>query len=343
MELIALLMKKNNILISTFFLSKRNVVNFILFFSTMIIFTSCQQTMQQEDGMVLIAGGDFEMGGNNQQARQDEFPKHKVSISAFFIDKTEVTNAAFKLFVDATNYVTTAEKDFDFKDENGVVVHQKAGSLVFNPLKKGDVANPNTWWKFVEGANWKHPQGPHSTIEGKDNFPVVQVSWYDAEAYCKWANKRLPTEAEWEMAARCGLQNALYTFGNDRHGLFKKMNSWNGDFPYSNTALDGFERCAPVMSFPPNKNQLYDMAGNVWEWCSDWYDEKYYNKCVEFSNFKNPENKIANSALEKSMRGGSFLCNDSYCSGFRVSARMKSSAETSLEHTGFRCVKDVEQ
>ena len=309
-----------------------------------LLFFSCRNhSVVKKDGMILIPAGSFEMGGDNEQAREDEFPKHKVILKSFWIDETEVTNAQFREFVAATKYITMAEKDFEYKNENGKVIHQKAGSLVFQKLYLHDEANPNTWWKFVEGANWKHPQGPGSTIEGKDNYPVVQVSWYDAEAYCKWAKKRLPTEAEWEFAARGGSVNNIYSWGSEKATEGKqKCNIWNGNFPFENTLSDGYERSAPVKSFAPNKYGLYDMAGNVWEWCNDWYDEKYYSKCVENSNFKNPENKTLNVTNEKVMRGGSFLCNDSYCSGFRVSARMKSTAETSLEHTGFRCVRDVE-
>lgn len=314
-----------------------------LFYVCLFLIISCQTRPAKQDGMVFINAAEFEMGADNEQARQDEFPKHKVKVDAFWIDETEVTNAQFKRFVEATNYSTTAEQDFEYKEETGKIIKQKAGSLVFQNLKYGDDANPNTWWKFVEGANWKHPQGPASSIEGKDNFPVVHVSWLDAQAYCKWAKKRLPTEAEWEFAARGGLLNQIYPFGNDNNKLAENLNSWNGNFPFENTLTDQFERTAPVKSFAPNNYGLYDVAGNVWEWCSDWYDENYYRFCVENRIFKNPENTTLNNSNEKVMRGGSFLCNDSYCSGFRVAARMKSTQETSLEHTGFRCVKDQKQ
>lgn len=306
-----------------------------------LVILSCQNyQIKKEHGMILIPAGTFEMGGDNEQAKSDEFPKHKVMVDAFWIDETEVTNAQFKKFIEATHYITTAEKDFDYTDINGKVIHQKAGSLVFQLLHKNQDAIINNWWHFVEGANWKHPQGPNSTIAGKDNFPVVQVSWYDAQAYCKWAGKRLPTEAEWEYAARGGLKNNIYSFGNDNANLYKKLNSWNGNFPYTNTLQDKYERTAPVKSFPANNYGLFDMSGNVWEWCNDWYDKNYYQFCKNNTIFKNPMGANSNSVLEKVMRGGSFLCNDSYCSGFRVAARMKSNIETSLEHTGFRCVKN---
>lgn len=306
-----------------------------------LVILSCQhQQIKKEQGMILIPAGTFEMGGDNEQAKSDEFPKHKVMVNAFWIDETEVTNAQFKKFVEATHYITTAEKDFDYTDINGQVIHQKAGSLVFQSLNKNQDATVNNWWHFVEGANWKHPQGPNSTITGKDSFPVVQVSWYDAQAYCKWAGKRLPTEAEWEMAARGGLINNIYEFGNDNSNLYKKLNIWNGNFPYENTLQDRYERTAPVKSFPANKYGLYEMSGNVWEWCNDWYEKKYYQFCIENAIFKNPIGAESNAEQDKVMRGGSFLCNDSYCCGFRVAARMKSNIETSLEHTGFRCVKD---
>lgn len=307
-----------------------------------ILLNACNKRTTEKDGMMLIKGGSFEMGGDNLQARADEFPKHRVEVNSFWMDKTEVTNAQFRKFVEATNYITTAEKNFDYTDESGNTIHQKAGALVFKKLKNSEIANPNTWWEFVEGANWKHPQGAQSSIVGKDNYPVVQVSWLDAKAYCEWTDKRLPTEAEWEYATRGGLKKSIYEWGNEP--VFEgaiKCNSWSGKFPVENNLKDGYEKSAPVMSYAPNGYGLYDMAGNVWEWCSDWYGENYYKECQENTNFKNVENKIPNAEMEKVVRGGSFLCSDSYCSGFRVSARMKSTPETSLEHTGFRCVKDV--
>ncbi len=318
-------------------------------FSLSLVLISCQQNVRKIDGMILIKAGTYEMGGDNEQARADEFPKHKVILTSFWIDETEVTNAQFIKFVDATNYITTAEKDFEYKDETGKTVYQKAGSLVFKKLSKDEVANPNNWWQYTEGANWKHPQGPTSSIDDKDNFPVVHVSWYDAEAYCKWSGKRLPTEAEWEFAARGGLVNNIYPWNNESANEGKqKCNIWNGNFPYENTLSDNYERSAPVKSFAPNNLGLYDVAGNVWEWCYDTYDADYYNFCKsrrfeDGNSLLDLHESIRNDGqTEKVMRGGSFLCNDSYCSGFRVSARMKSTAETSLEHTGFRCAKDAE-
>lgn len=281
------------------------------------------------------------MGGDNEQARADELPKHRVSLHAFWIDETEVTNAQFRKFVEATGYVTTAEKDFEYTDQFGNKVRQKAGALVFHQLKPGEAQNPNTWWQFVEGADWKHPEGPASSIEGKANYPVVQVSWYDAQAYAQWCGKRLPTEAEWEYAARGGLHNAIYSWGDEAvHEGAPKCNSWDGNFPFGNTLFDHYARLAPVRSYPPNAYGLYDMAGNVWEWCKDWYDADYYREVSKLPDLKDPEGPVEGRTMEKVIRGGSFLCNDSYCSGFRVSARMKTSPETGLEHTGFRCVKD---
>jgi formylglycine-generating enzyme len=307
-------------------------------------------------GMIFINGGDFMMGGDNNQASADEFPKHKVHVDGFWIDASEVTNAQFQKFVDATHYITTAEKKPDWEEMKKTLPPgtpkppdslMVAASLVFHSTSGPvDLNDYNQWWSWVKGADWKHPQGPGSTIKGKENYPVVQVSWYDAMAYCKWAGKHLPTEAEWEFAARGGLENNIYPWGNEPVNEGKpKANSWGGKFPYYNDDKDGFVQLAPVKSFMPNRYGLYDMAGNVWEWCSDWYDADYY-KSFGNSVAVNPKGPVkSNDPMEaytpkRSLRGGSFLCNDSYCSGYRVARRMKSSPDTGLEHTGFRCVKD---
>lgn len=309
------------------------------------------------NGMVLVPGGTFVMGGNNPQASPDEYPQHKVKVDAFYMDITEVTNAQFREFVKATGYVTTAEKNPDWeelkkslppgteKPEEEMLV---AASLVFKPTA-GPVPLNNVaqWWHWVPDADWKHPEGPESSIEGKDNYPVVHVSWYDAMAYCKWAGKRLPTEAEWEYASRGGLKQNIYPWGNEPVNQGKaKTNSWEGKFPYLNTKKDGYQLSAPVKSFTPNGYGLYDMAGNVWEWCSNWYDANYY-ATLEDKLSINPKGPAKSYdpmepyASKKVLRGGSFLCNDSYCSGYRSARRMKSSPDTGLEHTGFRCVKDA--
>lgn len=308
-------------------------------------------------GMAFIPGGTFEMGGDNDQASPDEFPKHKAKVDPFYMDITEVTNAQFKKFVEATGYITTAEKKPDWeelkktvpagtpKPPDSVLI---AASLVFKQTNGPvDLNDYSQWWSWVAGADWKHPEGPGSTINGKENYPVVQVSWEDAMAYCKWAGKRLPTEAEWEFAARGGLVNNIYPWGNEKVNEGpSKCNSWEGKFPYYNEQKDGFIKLGPVQSFSPNGYGLYDMAGNVWEWCSDWYDYNYYKSFGNTIavNPKGPDKSFDPQepyTPKRSLRGGSFLCNDSYCSGYRVARRMKSSPDTGLEHTGFRCVKDA--
>lgn len=309
-------------------------------------------------GMVYIPGGTFDMGGDNNQADPDELPKHSVTVSSFYMDETEVTNAQFKKFVDATGYITTAEKAPNWeemkkdlpagtaKPHDSLLV---AASLVFKssnqPVNLNDYSQ---WWSWQKGANWKHPQGPNSNIKGKENYPVVHISWDDAIAYCTWSGKRLPTEAEWEFAARGGLINNIYPWGNEHvNAGTPKTNSWEGNFPYKNILADKYLNAAPVKSFKPNGYKLYDMAGNVWEWCSDLYNADYY-KTLADKNTNNPQGATTSydpqepTATKRSLRGGSFLCNDAYCSGYRVARRMKSSHDTSLEHTGFRCVRSAQ-
>ncbi|WP_139367029.1 formylglycine-generating enzyme family protein [Sediminibacterium ginsengisoli] len=306
--------------------------------------------------MVRIEGGTFDMGSSDKEGRDDEYPAHAVTVTGFWMDRTEVTNAQFKAFVDATGYITTAEITPDWEtlkkelppgtpkppDEQLV-----AASLVFTPTAGAVPLNdPSRWWNWKAGASWRHPQGPGSSIEGKEQYPVVHVSWYDAAAYAKWAGKRLPTEAEWEYAARGGLKNASFPWGNE--GIDKgksKANTWQGNFPFSNTVRDGYRGLAPVTSFPANGYGLSDMAGNVWEWCSDWYDHHYYSQGNNrvLINPKGPaqsNDPMEPGVAKKTVRGGSFMCHASYCKGYRVASRMKSSPDTGLENTGFRCVSD---
>ena len=308
-------------------------------------------------GMVFIAGGNFMMGADNKQASQDEYPKHKVTVSGFWMDETEVTNAQFAAFVKATGYVTTAEKDVNWDEIKKQVPAGtpkpdpealKAASLVFKPTKhRVDLNDFSVWWSWKQGANWKHPQGPQSNIKDKENYPVVHICWDDAVAYCSWAGKRLPTEAEYEFAARGGLQNKLYPWGDEPLSAAKpQCNYWQGDFPVTNDLKDKYYSSAPVKSFNPNGYGLYDIAGNVWEWCSDLYHVDYYKMVVQPDGVINPKGPSKSydpdepTAIKRVTRGGSFLCNEAYCSGYRCARRMKSTADTGLEHLGFRCVQD---
>ena len=316
---------------------------------------STTTVISNHEGMVWIAGGTFMMGGDNEQGRKDEYPKHKVKLDGFYMDATEVTNEQFATFVKATGYITTAEKDVNWEDIKKQVPagtpkpadeQLKAASLVFVPTPTPvDLQDYSQWWQWTHGANWKHPKGEGSDIIGKEKFPVVHISWDDANAYCKWAGKRLPTEAEWEFAARGGKQNNIYSWGNESVDSGKaKCNYWQGNFPNSNDTIDGFYGAAPVKSFAPNGYGLYDMAGNVWEWCFDLYHYQYYKTFTKVPVALNPKGPLKSldpdepTVAKHVMRGGSFLCNESYCSGYRVAARMKSSADSGMEHLGFRCV-----
>ncbi|MFG0328089.1 MAG: formylglycine-generating enzyme family protein [Phycisphaerales bacterium JB037] len=312
-------------------------------------------------GMVWIPGGEFLMGSTDPLARPDESPIHRVRIDGFWIDRTEVTNAQFERFVEATGYLTVAERAVDWDELKEQLPpgtpkpppeQLMPGSLVFVPpdAEAGPIRNLQ-WWRWVPGANWQQPEGPGSTIRGRENLPVVHIAFEDAIAYCQWAGKRLPTEAEWEFAARGGLEGKINAWG-DQPVDPTRANIWQGKFPTLNTAADGFVTAAPVGSFPPNGYGLHDMAGNVWEWCSDFYRPDTYALRVRgrdpSSVAVNPAGPPARDnqpgslhAEMRVLRGGSFLCHDSYCASYRPSARMASSPDTGLSHTGFRCVSDA--
>lgn len=306
-------------------------------------------------GMVWIPGGSFVMGGQGTSARADEYPVHTVRVDGFWMDKTEVTNDEFAKFVADTGYVTTAERKPN-RDElkrqlpEGTAIPSddqlKPGSLVFTPTNAPvSLEDYRQWWKWSEGASWKCPSGPKSSIKGKGAFPVVHVSYTDAAAYCKWAHKRLPTEAEWEFAARGGTEGQPYASGCEMPS-HKQINSWQGAFPYKNTAKDGYALAAPVTTYPANAYGVYEIIGNVWEWCHDWYRSDYYKELLSShpGTVVNPQGPESGydaqqpTGPKRVQRGGSFLCNEQFCSSYRPSARMCSSPDTSAQHVGFRCV-----
>lgn len=308
------------------------------------------------EGMVWIPGGEYSMGSINPKgmdgggdiAMDDARPVHRVYVDGFFMDATEVTNAQFAAFVKATGYVTFSEKAPNPADYPGVPADQLApGSAVFTPPGQPvPLNNYLLWWRYVNGANWRHPNGPGSTIEGKDNYPVVQITWDDAAAYAKWAGKRLPTEAEWEFAARGGKTGEMFPWGNQLKPDNKWMaNIFEGSFPNSDNGADGFVGVAPVKQFAANPYGLYDMAGNVWEWCADWYRPDYYAQQAKAGTVKNPKGPQNSydpdepQAKKKVQRGGSFLCTDQYCTRYMVGTRGKGEVSSASNHIGFRCVK----
>jgi sulfatase modifying factor 1 len=298
------------------------------------------------DDMVWIPGSKFVMGTND--GPEDERPAHEVRVSGFWMDKDELSNAQFSMFVEATGYVTSAEKplaELNVPEERRRL--NVPGSFVFvAPDEKIDAPLADDalrWWRFVPGASWRHPEGPVSDIKGRDHHPVVHISWDDAVAYFKWAGKRLPTEAEWEYAARGGLDHKTYCWGDEpRPGSKIMANTWQGEFPNKNTLEDGYAGTAPVGSFPPNGYGLHDMAGNVWEWCADWYDPGYYHISPK-ENPKGPPSSPGSATIRdpcRVRRGGSFLCAENYCRRYLPSARDSNQPVDSACHTGFRCVKD---
>jgi len=308
------------------------------------------------DGMVWIPGGEFTMGAEHLEAWPNEAPEHRVRVDGFWMDSHEVTNAAFKTFVDATGHVTTAEvaptlEEIMAQTPPGTPPPPpellQPGSLVFFAPEVGDEpGGVASWWKWTPGANWRHPEGPGSSIDDRMDHPVVHVSWEDATAYAEWAGKRLPTEAEWEYAARGGLEGKKFVWGNEPPSdtaIF--ANIWQGRFPHENLASDGFVRTAPVGSFDANGYGLYDMAGNVWEWCADWYRANWHERKKAKGVVENPPGPPASFGPEpqRVIKGGSFLCHASYCSSYRPSARQGQAIDTGTSHVGFRCVKDGSQ
>jgi len=300
------------------------------------------------EGMVWIPGGEFWMGSDEPDF-QDARPWHRVYVNGFWIDKTEVTNAEFARFVAATGYVTIAERTPRAEDFPGAPPENLvAGSVVFTP-PAGPVSLDDhyQWWNYVKGADWRHPTGPGSTTLGKENHPVVHVAYDDALAYAAWAGKRLPTEAEFEFAARGGLDRKAFAWGDSfMSGGHYMANTFQGHFPDTNSGEDGFLATAPVGSFPANAYGLYDLAGNVWEWASDWYRPDYYQTLADEGGVaKNPQGPADSfdpsepGTKKRVQKGGSFLCTDQYCKRYMPGGRGKGEPDTGTNHTGFRCVK----
>jgi sulfatase modifying factor 1 len=301
-------------------------------------------------GMVFVSGGTFRMGSDNHYP--EEAPVHRVIVDDLWIDRTPVTNRAFRKFVNATGYITFAEMRPDPKDYPGALPQMlKAGSLVFTPPKRAvDLHDWSQWWAFKFGANWRRPYGPRSTISGLDDHPVVHVAYRDALAYAEWIGKDLPTEAEWEFAARGGLDGAEFAWGDQFTPDGRHMaNTWQGSFPHENLATDRYERTSPVTAFPPNGYGIHDMIGNVWEWTRDFYSKKHEADAPKACCIpQNPRGGRAEDSFDpcqaeiriprKVIKGGSHLCAPNYCRRYRPAARHAEAVDTSTSHLGFRCV-----
>jgi formylglycine-generating enzyme len=310
-------------------------------------------------GMVWIPGGEFSMGSHVESeslcaipgVTRDALPVHRVRVDAFWMDATEVTNEDFARFVNATGYVTIAERTPTAAEFPGAPPENLvAGSTVFTPTAKPVALNNHfQWWRYQKDASWRQPEGPGSTVRGRERYPVVQIAYDDAVVYAKWAGKRLPTEAEWEFAARGGLTGKLYAWGDElRPGGKALANTYQGQFPVKDSGGDGFVGIAPVGSFAPNGYGLHDVAGNVWEWVSDWYRPDYYAQLAAAGgvaqNPRGPESSFDPAEPGSKMRvhrGGSFLCTDQYCTRYMVGTRSKGEVSTASNHLGLRLVKDA--
>lgn len=339
----------------------RKMIQYIVQGAFMVAFVSCANNNHEQSStntvnietkatdtippkMVWIPGGTFQMGTNDPMF-PDAQPLHNVTVNGFYMDEHEVTNAEYAKFVNATNYITVAERKLDPKDYPGVPPESLVpGSGVFSPPNhKVSLDDPLQWWQYVPGASWRHPFGPNSSVEDVPNNPVVHISYEDAIAYAKWAGKRLPTEAEWEYAARAGRGNQTYYWGNElKPGGKWVANIYQGDFPNKNTSEDGYAGIAPVKSFPANPFGLYDMDGNVWEWCNDFYRPDYY----QHSPSNNPQGPSDSydpdepNAVKRVQRGGSFICSDQYCIRYKAGSRGKGEVQSGSNNLGFRCVRD---
>lgn len=301
------------------------------------------------EGMVWIPGGEFTAGTVHAQM-DDATPLVRIRVKGFWMDRTEVTNREFQKFADATGYVTVAERTPTAEEFPGAPPENLvAGSLVFTPPQVAvRLDNAAQWWRFVPGANWRSPEGPGSSVLGREDHPVVHIAWEDANAFAKWAGKRLPTEAEWEFAARGGLSQRKYTWGDEfRPGGAMQANTFQGSFPAQNTREDGFGATAPAGKYPANAFGLHDMAGNVWEWCADWYRADQYARLARAAfpivDPPGPEDSldpVEPRVPKRVMKGGSFLCSDQYCSRYMPGGRGKGEPRTSLNHLGFRLVRD---
>jgi formylglycine-generating enzyme len=301
-------------------------------------------------GMVWIPGGIFTMGSDSHYA--EEAPAHRVTVSGFWIDAHQVTNVEFRKFVKATGHVTVAEREPRAEDYPGATPETLVpGSVVFRePGSRVHLGDHYQWWQWKAGASWKHPEGPKSNIKGREQHPVVHLAWEDVEAYARWAGKELPTEAEWEFACRGGLDGRAFAWGDELAPNGRMLaNYWQGEFPWQNLATDGYERTAPVGSFPANGYGIFDMIGNVWEWTADWYADRHVapHRCCSPVAL-NPggadrldsvdRNAPGMPTPRKVMKGGSFACASSYCQRYRPAARMGHPVDTGTNHIGFRCV-----